>query len=211
MAIIKIEDVARRIGVAATVRTVIDRATGEEKEVPSFSWRAADLPALCMDVHSLRREAEVELQGGGPAFVYAAVAHGVHPAPFFAGDPKLREGRIAIPELPLFGYGNGFLAFECEEREEFTLLEFSIQGGIFDEDDLPKIILPAVNPLKGVVVSGVGPVYLHAAFARSVCHKTRWVGTFAPQMQEDAGMERPAVVVCRHHKSAPAVGTYVSC
>jgi hypothetical protein len=68
-----------------------------------------------------------------------------------------------------------------------------------------------VNSTKGLVISGRGPVYIHAALTRSYCHKVRWTATFAPQMAKSAGIDRPAVVTTRHHKSAPEVGSYVSC
>lgn len=209
---INLNDLAAEVKVKQVERQIRNRETGEViKTVKSFNWDAASVARACKAVASLSTESEVLLDGGAPAFLYSALAHAVHPAPTYTADPKVDGGRIALPDLPLDGEGNDVLSWSVEEREDYTFVEFSIPGDIFDETNLDKIILPAVPSTKGLVISGRGPVYIHAALTRSYCHKVRWTATFSPQMAKDAGVERPAVVTTRHRKSAPAVGSYVSC
>lgn len=211
MATINLSQLAEQVGVVSVDREITDRATGEKRLVKSFNWSASDLPAACKAVGKYATEAEIVLDGGAPAFLYSALAHAVHPAPVYTADPKLAGGKLLIPDLPMDGAGNDILNWVVEEREDHTFVDFSIPGDIFDEDNLAKIVLPAVCPTKGLVVSGKGPIYIHAAVTRSYCHKVRWTATFAPQMAKEAGMSRPAVVTTRHHKTAPMVGNYVAC
>lgn len=211
MATINLNQLAEGIGVLSVDREITDRVTGRKKVVKSFNWSAGDLQPACRAAGEYATEQEVMLDGGAPAFLYSALAHAVHPAPVYTADPKLADGKLFIPDLPLDGQGNELLNWKIEEREEHTFVDFSIPGDIFDESNLARIVLPAVCPTKGLVISGRGPIYLHAAVTRSYCHKVRWTATFAPQMAKEAGMVRPAVVTTRHHKSAPMVGDYVAC
>lgn len=210
MATINLNSLAEQIGVVSVDREITDRGTGQKKLVKSFNWSASDLPAACKAAGEYATEPEVVLDGGAPAFLYSALVHAVHPAPVYTADPKVDGGKLFIPDLPMDGAGNDILNWTVEEREDHTFVEFAIPGDIFDEDDLVKIILPAVCPTKGLVISGKGPIYIHATITRSYCHKVRWTATFAPQMAKEAGMARPAVVTTRHHKTAPA-SNYVAC
>jgi hypothetical protein len=210
MATVNLNQLAEKIGVVSVDREITDRASGQKKLVKSFNWSASDLQPACKVVAAYATESEVVLDGGAPAFLYSALVHAVHPASVYTADPKLADGKLFIPDLPLEGAGNDILNWTVEEREDYTFVDFSIPGDIFDEDDLVKIVLPAVCPTKGLVVSGKGPIYIHAAVTRSYCHKVRWTATFAPQMAKEAGMPRPAVVTTRHHKTAPTAN-YVAC
>lgn len=88
------------------------------------------------------------------------------------------------------------------EMEEFTMVDFSIDGGVCEPADLQTISPPDVDGTKGVVISGRGPVWLYAALAHHY-HVSAWVATFDPRLGG-------AVVTSRHSPSAPAVGTVVT-
>ena len=211
MATINLNVLAEQIGVVSVDREITDRATGQKRIVKSFNWSARDLQPACVAAGKFSTEAEVVLDGGAPAFLYSALAHAVHPSACYTADPKVDGGKVLLPDLPIDGAGNDILNWKVEERDDYTFVDFEIPGGIFDENDLMKVVLPAVCSTKGLVVSGKGPVYIYGAVTRSYCHKVRWTATFAPQMAKEAGMPRPAMVTTRHHKSAPEVGTYVAC
>lgn len=211
MTTINLNLLAEEIGVEVVTREITDRNTGEKKPVKSYNWSAKNLVPACTAAGKFSKEAEVLLNGGAPAFLYSALAHATHPAPTYCADPKLDGGKILLPDLPLDSQGNEVLTWMVEEREGFTFVDFEIPGGIFDEHDLAKIVLPSVCSTKGLVVSGKGPIYIHAAVTRSYCHKVRWTATLVPQMASEADMKLPAMVTTRHHVSAPQVGTYVDC
>lgn len=88
------------------------------------------------------------------------------------------------------------------EMQEFTIVDFAIEGGVCEPADLASITPPDVDGTKGVVISGRGPVWLYAALAHHY-HVTAWVATFDPRLSG-------AVVTSRHSPSAPAVGTVVA-
>lgn len=87
------------------------------------------------------------------------------------------------------------------EMNDFTIVDFAIDGGICEPADLAGLNPPNVEGTKGVVISGRGPVWLYAALAHHY-HVAAWVGTFDPRLGG-------AVVTSRHNHSAPAVGTVI--
>ena len=88
------------------------------------------------------------------------------------------------------------------EMQEFTIVDFAIEGGVCEPADLASITPPDVDGTKGVVISGRGPVWLYAALAHHY-HVTAWVATFDPRLGG-------AVVTSRHSPSAPAVGSVIT-
>ncbi len=74
------------------------------------------------------------------------------------------------------------VAFTTKEYENFTVVEFELSGPI-TPDQLPEIIerAPHVDPTKGVVISGRGPIWLHSALAHHY-HPTRWVAHHDPRL-----------------------------
>lgn len=94
------------------------------------------------------------------------------------------------------------IQFTATDHDGYTLLEFSIPGGVCEPSDLANLTPPDVDGTKGVVLSGRGPVWLYAALAHHY-HTTQWVGTFDPRLGG-------AVVTSRHSRTAPLVGSIVS-
>lgn len=70
--------------------------------------------------------------------------------------------------------------FKVEEKENFTVVEFELQGPITPEV-LKGIKLPKINPQKGVIISGRGPVWLYGFLVHEL-HPTLWVGCFDPRL-----------------------------
>jgi len=78
--------------------------------------------------------------------------------------------------------------FKVREKDDFTLVEFQLSGPI-SPGELKDIVPPEVDPRKGVVISGRGPVWLYGYLVHHY-HPTRWVATFDPRLG--------AVVVSSH-------------
>jgi len=73
------------------------------------------------------------------------------------------------------------IKFSTQEKENFTLVEFEIEGGVCTPDDLRELKSPKVDFTKGVIISGRGPVWLYAYLVHEF-HPARWVGTFDPRL-----------------------------
>ena len=72
------------------------------------------------------------------------------------------------------------MEFIVKEREEFTIVEFSIEEVIAPEE-LSALVPPAVNGEKGVILSGRGPIWLYCYLVHYY-HPTRFVATYDPRL-----------------------------
>jgi len=67
-----------------------------------------------------------------------------------------------------------------KELAEFTLIHFELEKPI-KPDDLKNLNVPEVNPRKGVVISGRGPIWLHCFLAHKY-HPTPFVAVYDPRL-----------------------------
>ncbi|MCD6500795.1 CRISPR-associated protein Csx3 [bacterium] len=74
------------------------------------------------------------------------------------------------------------MKFFPDEREQFTLVRFELEGSLTPQE-LEGVVksAPEVNPQKGVILSGRGPVWLFATLVHHY-HPTTWVGCFDPRL-----------------------------
>ena len=71
--------------------------------------------------------------------------------------------------------------FNIEDRAEFQILTFNLSGPL-SPADLKNINLPNdINYQKGIIISGRGPIWLHATLAH-ILHPARWVATHDPRL-----------------------------
>ncbi len=91
--------------------------------------------------------------------------------------------------------------FSTDERDDFTIVEFELEEPITPEE-LPSLLeaAPEVDPTKGVVISGRGPIWLHSALAH-LYHPTRWVAHYDPRLG--------GAVVVQTHQPGVRVGQVV--
>ena len=84
-----------------------------------------------------------------------------------------------------------------------TLVEFALSDGVIDTSELGAAVeaAPVVDPTRGVILSGRGPVWLFGALVHHY-HGTPFVACFDPRL---AG----GVVVERHSATAPKLGDIV--
>ncbi len=72
------------------------------------------------------------------------------------------------------------MRFLNKELENFTVVHFELEETIKPEI-LKNIKVPAVNPRKGVVISGRGPIWLHCFLAHKY-HHTLFVAIYDPRI-----------------------------
>jgi len=73
------------------------------------------------------------------------------------------------------------IQFKVEEKENFSLVEFEIEGGVCNPNDLKGLNMPAIDHTKGVVISGRGPIWLYGVILHEY-HPAKWVGVFDPRL-----------------------------
>ncbi|MDD4606940.1 MAG: CRISPR-associated protein Csx3 [Patescibacteria group bacterium] len=130
---------------------------------------------------------KIIIDGVASPGVIASLLHGAHPAEGYVtyiqrgaeGNTIKNETKILEPLPEGEGRGPEGFTWVTNETDEYTFVEFAL-GGDFKVEDLDKIIPPEVNPVKPVIISGRGPIYLTHTIA--------------------AGY--------RHYKGIPAVGFY---
>ena len=72
------------------------------------------------------------------------------------------------------------MKFKVEERENYTLIEFQLEGPIAPKD-LKDLELPKVDSTKGVILSGRGPIWLYTYMVHFY-HPTAWIATYDPRL-----------------------------
>jgi len=187
---------------------------------PDRDWFPGILPELLRVVKArCKGLPEVRLWGNCSAgFPYHTLACNLEARVRYY-DPKV-PGYVPLPELQLGEGGDQLLDWRVEERDGYSLVEFTIPGQVFDVFDLPLVEPPAIPTHKGVVVSGKAPWWLTGAICRAY-HRAgvRWVAVFTPQescRRDPEGKKwserypglAPAVVVGSHDPTV-RVGTVI--
>jgi len=90
--------------------------------------------------------------------------------------------------------------FKKNEFNDFTIVEFELDGGVIDVKELPELRAPEINFQKGVILSGRGPVWLFATLSH-IYHPALWVGCFDPRLGGG--------VVVQSHSPAIRVGDVI--
>jgi CRISPR-associated protein Csx3 len=72
------------------------------------------------------------------------------------------------------------MIFTIKELENFTIVHFELENPIKPEE-LKNLEIPSVNPRKGVIISGRGPIWLHCFLAHKY-HHTKFVAIYDPRI-----------------------------
>lgn len=73
---------------------------------------------------------------------------------------------------------------QSEEGLAYQHLRIKLAGadGIITPEDLKQLQLPKdIDPTKGVILEGKGPIWLYA-FLTHECHATAWLGCYDPRL-----------------------------
>ncbi len=70
------------------------------------------------------------------------------------------------------------------DKTNVTMLEFQIEGGVLDPQELPEAIdkMPQIQSEKPVCISGRGPVWLYSAASVKLAESGNTVATYEPRM-----------------------------
>ena len=72
------------------------------------------------------------------------------------------------------------MKYITKELEDLTVVHFELENPIKPEE-LKNLKVPSVNPRKGVVLSGRGPIWLHCFLAHRY-HHTPFVVIYDPRL-----------------------------
>jgi len=72
------------------------------------------------------------------------------------------------------------MMFRIEEFKDYTIVHFELENTIKPEI-LKNLEAPRVNPRKGVIISGRGPIWLHCFLAHKY-HHTKFVAIYDPRL-----------------------------
>ncbi|RLG58466.1 MAG: CRISPR-associated protein Csx3 [Candidatus Hydrothermarchaeota archaeon] len=72
------------------------------------------------------------------------------------------------------------IEFKVVEKEEFTFVHFELKENL-TPDILQKFKPPEVNSMKGIILSGRGPIWLYCYLVHHY-HPTKFIATFDPRV-----------------------------
>ena len=72
------------------------------------------------------------------------------------------------------------IEFKVEEKDEYSIVSFELSSVITPEE-LTSLEPPKVNPTKGVILSGRGPIWLYCYLAHYY-HPTKFIATYDPRL-----------------------------
>lgn len=180
---------------------------------PDRDWEPSVLPHL-IEVVSERvsGKTEIKLWGNLPAgFPYHGLACAL-PGIVRYYDPKL--GYVPAYDLAISAEPGQFLSWRTQERDFYSLVEFTIPGQIFDVFYLPLVSVPPVTFSEGMIVSGKAPWWLTGAICRAYFRAgCAWVAILAPRESgrlvegvkwSDANLGKaPAIVIASRDPKVP--------
>lgn len=177
---IDIAKLGAEIGMVAQTQTLPNG-----RVVNSLVWDQENLLKAVEAVKHLSEEGKpVRITGAAPAWLVSALTHTVHPCPVGVYTPQIGKD----VDIPLLAHGKanpeGEVAFKTTEKGDSVLIEYNMDlpAGIaaYDENNLPKVVVPDVSQGKAVYISGRGPNYLTVAIAEAYAHTNSSVSLFQP-------------------------------
>jgi CRISPR-associated protein Csx3 len=154
-------------------------------------WLPDDLPLL---LDYLPSATPLGLYDRGPNWLYAAVSHHAHPAPFYQFDVRL--GWVSPPPLILTPTSTeSILKPDLQPQSAYTRLDLTLAESYVDYGEAEGLRLPLVPTERGLVLSGKLPLWLWTALVRTYT-TLPWLAVFQPQLGG-------AVVVASRDKTKP--------
>ena len=160
-------------------------------------WRPEHLPAL---VGYLPAATPMAVYGRGTNWVYAALARLAYPAAYFSFDVRL--GWVPAQALPVGAPPQAApLRFRIEGDDGWLHVEGLLPHSYMDFGELETVVVPAIPPATGVILSGKLPHWLYTSLAVTYA-AAPWLAVYQPQLS--------GAVVIHSTQSQPAVGAVVS-
>lgn len=178
--VIDIAQLGAEIGMEAKEQTLPNG-----KVVKSLVWDQENLLKAVKAVKHLSEEGNaVQITGAAPAWLVSALTHTVHPCPAKVFVPQIGKD-VDIPQLS-HGEANpdGEVSFKVTEKGDAVLVEYNMElpeeFSAYDENNLPKVVVPEISQGKAVYLSGRAPNYLTVAIAEAYAHTNSSVSLFQP-------------------------------
>lgn len=155
------------------------------KVVKSLVWDQENLLKAVEAIKYLSSEGKpVRITGAAPAWLVSALTHTVHPCPVALYMPQIGKD----VDIPVLAHGEanpgGEVAFKVTEKGDSVLVEYNMDlpegTTTYDENNLPKVVVPEIPQGKAVYLSGRGPNYLTVAIAEAYAHTNSSVSLFQP-------------------------------
>lgn len=177
---INTKELAEKLGIEPQKRTL-----GNGRVVEQVVWDQEHLLKAVQEIKHLSGEGKpVRIDGPAPAWLVSAFTHTVHPAPVSIYVPQIGK------DVPVGGLRHGEpnpegeVKFNVTEKGDAVLIEFEMdlpEGfDSYDENNLPKVVVPDVPQGKAVYISGRGPNYLTVSIAESYAHTNSSVSLNQP-------------------------------
>jgi len=91
------------------------------------------------------------------------------------------------------------IKFWCREKNDYSIIFFKLNS-IITPEFLPLVNPPKINPTKGVVLSGRGPIWFYG-YLIHYYHPTKFVATYDPRLG--------GAVVIESHSSKYKIGNTI--
>jgi len=187
-------------------------------EIPGGVIEPSDLQKIAVPRGEIDPSRPVVISGRGPSWLYGYLVHELHYARILATfEPRVNKGIVAeAPSKELIGKAvdasgvsdvslgaKGTVSVKKLDIDNTQVVYVKVEGDRFVEPSVMRSIeYPEVDWSRPVVVYGQMPMWLFARLSAEYANKAPWFGIYDPRLGG-------AVVVARHSKSAPVVGSVV--
>jgi CRISPR-associated protein Csx3 len=175
----------------------LDRLCHTDQASEPGRWQPGHLPELLQDLADLPPASAFSLYGIAPNWVYGAVAAATQPVPLVQFDVRLgwvTPPKISLSQIAINDGSVEELSWRLHAAGDASALELQGNLSYLDYRQI-NTTLPAVPPERGLICSGLLPLWVWTALARAY-QSLAWLAFYQPTLGQ-------AVVVAareRHHK-----------
>jgi len=187
-------------------------------EIPGGVLEPSDLQSISVPRNEIDPSKPLILSGRGLSWLYGFLVHELHYARILATfEPRVRKGIVVeAPAKELIGKAvdvsgfsdvslgaKGTATVKRLDVDSIQVIYVKIEGDRFIEPSAMRSIeYPDVDWSKPIVVYGQMPMWLFARLSAEYANKAPWFGIYDLRLGG-------AVVVARHSKAAPQIGSVV--
>ncbi|MCE7987029.1 MAG: hypothetical protein DYG89_38135 [Caldilinea sp. CFX5] len=155
----------------------LDRVAAQLHLKKDGRWQPDDLSAL---LHYLPAQTPQAFYGRGTVWLYAALAHAIHPAAFYQFDPRLgwvEPVRLHCTNQP----ANPWLTFTVATNPTYSRLLVQIPDTYLDYERIQDCPVPLLNLQAGIILDGKLPYWLYCGLVRAY-RQAAWLAIHQPPL-----------------------------
>ncbi len=141
-------------------------------------WQPSDLSRILREIPLTT----CSIYGRGPNWLYAALALHIAPEPVFLFNPLL--GWVCPPSVVLGEQPSDLLQWKLQTTPTFMWLEANSTQAYLDYDEMQQLVAPALDPQRGVVLSGKLPHWLLIGLALAY-RQHPWIAVVQAQQYDN--------------------------